>query len=191
MTYTCTHCQSNYQTTEYCGILTQLNSGSRDDMTCYCCGKPVHIQPQCCTRQNGFQAQSIVNTQITIKDSKVYTNALLSEGSASQEDYGITPGGRHLFGLPCDASDFALISSATSWWVLVKRALNNIFNHQCCIISFNQPPSLIISNLGDETTVTATFRGFLTISQGKKFNSLYPPSFQLALVCINQLDLVG
>jgi len=117
--------------------------------------------------------------------------ALLSEGSASQEDYGITPGDRHLFGLPCDASDFALISSATSWWVLVKRASNNIFNHQCCIISFNQPPSLIISNLGDETTVTATFHGFLTISQGKKFNSLYPPTFQLSLVCINQLDLVG
>jgi len=47
--YTCTHCKLNNHTTENCGILKQLNSGSTDDEICYYWGKPGRIWPECRT----------------------------------------------------------------------------------------------------------------------------------------------
>jgi hypothetical protein len=86
----------NNHTTENCGILKRLNSGSRDDKICYYCGKPGHIRPECRTRQHGFEARNKV-TKRNNKDLKSDTRATLSEATASLAEHGIAAGDRDLF----------------------------------------------------------------------------------------------
>jgi len=45
--------------------------------------------------------------------------------------------------------------------------------------------------LGNETMVTATFHGFITISQALQLNALYTPTFQISLLSKNRHDLAG
>jgi hypothetical protein len=125
MEYTCTNRNLNIHTTDHCGIRKWLNSGSWDDKICHNCGIPGHIESECRTDPNGFEAWYKVNKYIMIEDSKINTKATLSEAIVSWAEHKIATWDWHRFWLPGDATHTALHchQRRCGWWTQDHRTI--------------------------------------------------------------------
>jgi len=86
----------NNHTTDSCGILKELKSGSGGfnrkksvEVICFHRGKPGHMRTECQSCQRGLEAKNRVNNPST-KDS-------MAEGNMALTQHGMSTGDRNLF----------------------------------------------------------------------------------------------
>jgi len=174
----CTYCKIDSHTPDACRKRKRAqeggNNGGNDKRVCFQCGLPGHVKVNCV---------SYKRIKEWWKVKKATAIAALAMTGDCDPSWPTTS---------ARATAAAAAGAATArMWVIASGASHYMCNDRTSFSTFKKLLLLVVIELGDNNSVTATHYRFVDVIQGYQLDALHTPTFRLSLLLINQLDLGG